>query len=83
MFNSTVKTVLAHKEIVIAATVATILIGSLASPVPNAAAQINIDINDYLQVDVDGIHISIPTGGFGGSIFGGGNLEDFIGGFLP
>jgi hypothetical protein len=72
MFDSTIKAVLAHKEILIAATVVTILIGSLASPLPNAAAQINIDINDYLQVDVGNIHIRLPTtGGFGGSIFPG------------
>jgi hypothetical protein len=71
MFDSAIKAVLAHKEIIIAATIVTVLIGGLASPVPNAAAQINIDINDYLQVDVGDIHIRVPTGGFGGSIFGG------------
>jgi hypothetical protein len=72
MFDSAIRSVLAHKEIIIAATVVTILIGSLAAPLPGAAAQINIDINDYLQVDVGDIHIRLPTnGGFGGSIFPG------------
>jgi hypothetical protein len=79
MFDSTIKAVLAHKQLVIATTVVTILVGSLSSAIPNAAAQISIDLNDYLNVDVGDISISIPTSGFSG----GGDLEDFIGGFLP
>jgi hypothetical protein len=83
MFDSTIKRVFMHKELVIAASVVTILVWSLSSAIPNAAAQIsiglddlvNIDINDYLIVDVNGVHIRIPTGGA--------DLGDLPGGFLP